>query len=62
MLAWITIYVLLGMQFVWAVEWAMEKEDPYVKNLTNIQRIFISLCWPLGTIFVIIILIKNLFK
>lgn len=62
MMAWITIYVLLGLSFTWAVDKAMKEEDPGVKELTNIQRLFISLSWPIGTILVIIILIKNLFN
>jgi len=62
MIAWITIYVLLGLLFIWAIEWAMKEEDPYIKELTNTQRIVISLFWPIGTIFVIILLMKNLFK
>ena len=62
MIPYITIYVLLGLLFIWAIEWAMKEDDPNIKDLTNIQRMFISMCWPIGTILVIIILIKNLFK
>ncbi len=62
MIAWITIYVLLGLSFTWAVDKSMKEEDPDGKELTNIQRLFISLSWPIGTVLVIIILIKNLFN
>tara|TARA_Y100000592_G_C5327198_1_gene247737 strand:+ start:90 stop:302 length:213 start_codon:yes stop_codon:yes gene_type:complete len=67
MIAWITIYIVIGFVFLLAVEYSTDwvKEQGFMedqKPIENFDRWVISLLWPLGLIIAIKGLIQNYFN
>jgi len=59
MILWITIYISIGFLFIMFVEWCYSFED-HNDPLTNPERVFLSLLWPIGFVAAIHSLINYL--
>ena len=61
MIEYVTAYILIGLLFILFIEWAYsleEHDDP----LTNPERIFLSVLWPMGFLVALYSFMKSLFN
>lgn len=59
MIEYITAYILMGFLFIMFAEWCYSFED-HNDPLTNPERTFLSILWPVGVVVLIYSLIKYL--
>ena len=61
MIEYITAYILLGFFFIMFAEWCYSFED-HNDPLTNPERTFLSILWPIGFAVALYSLAKYLFN
>ena len=61
MIEYVTAYILAGLLFILFVEWAYSFEN-HDDPLTNPERVFLSILWPIGFVVALYSFVKYLFN